>query len=108
MHKLKKISIELPSPTPKISLPRYLAEPLQLIIAGGTSGVTKESLSAAVKDPLRRVIRELIANDIRIERTRVSVFDVTGKQYKAATYYRYSGLLNEDLGNSGINLTGDK
>ena len=108
MHKLQKITIDLPNPTPQVSLPRYLAEPLQLIIAGGTSGVTKESLNAAAKEPLRRIIRELIAIGFRIERTRVSVFDVKGKQYKATSYYRYNGLLNEVLGNSGVNLTGDK
>lgn len=108
MYKQRK-AVDLPNLTPKLLVPRYVAKQLELIIAAGSSGVTKETLMAAGYSSPTIVIRNLIASGFRIERTRVSVFDVTGKQYKSVSYYRYNGLLNpEDLGNSSVNLTGDK
>lgn len=107
-YKQQRIIVPLPNPYPEVSLPRYLAIPLRLIIEAGSSGISTFDLLAAGPTNASSVVQKLKHLGAQIKSTRRTSMDSLGRERKGVAHYTYHGWSNPSFNEHSPPITGGR
>lgn len=96
MHKRQYITVNLPHLQPSITLPEYLATPLELVINAGTEGINTIELQAAGCIASSSMISRLRARGALISSNRKDAVDTNNRLRKGIAHYTYDGWCNQE------------